>query len=540
MLVLTQVAASLLLGSRIALVAYTNIVYLLLILLATSLVARNVVRNVPSRGFWALLTAGYCLWALSSLIWGYDVVWLHENIPNLGLTDPTIFLHTVLFTAALALGPYVRVSGQKDVWTRLDFILLLLCWTSLYLFVELPTQGTPRALDTFTVLYTTENLLLVAVLGLLMFRIQSPAWKVIYRHMFAASSLYLCGSVAANLSLSIMGSESSLADGVLIAAACWFVYIPVLGWKTSSQLAEVEQRSSGQSRLISLSAVLAMIGISLLAIWATRTQWAPESGGFRLTIILVSTLLITFFVVTKDFFEQDKLANDLSSALLKQSQLKTERLELSGRLILAQEAERSRIARDLHDDVNQRIARLGDSLSEIADELRDSDIRHKLERSIEQVHLISLDIQHLSHQLHSSTLQYLGLGAAVNSLCEEFARENRIRVERQVQDSVADLDHEASLALFRILQEGLHNVAKHSRATQVSVELLKDSSGIHLSLTDNGVGFDFNKDHEGLGMTSMRERARLVGGELEIWSQASRGTRVQAILPVSRLGIGSA
>ena len=534
-LVLAQLVISLLRASGPLLVAYSNITYLLLILLAALLAGCNAVRETYARGFWTLMAAGYGLWTISTLVWTYDVVMLRKNVPNLGLTDPTIFLHTVLFTAAVALGPSLNWSWKEGWLSGLNLLLLVVCWVFLYVYVQVPTQGTPQALDTFTLLYSIENFLLVVTTGLLLLRIQSPAWKILYGHIFGAASLYVVGSFASNLSLSLTGSESGWIDALLIAAACWFVWIPLLGWKISSELRDERQPGTGNTRLLTLSAVLTLIVISLAGIWGMRGHWASEESEFRLAVVLVSTLLIALVVTTRDYFEQDKLVTSLSSALDEQKYLKSERLEIGEKLIRAQEAERSRIARDLHDDINQRIAILTNNLRSIEQELRDTNTRERLHESVEQVQQLSLDVQHLSHQLHSSKLQYLGLSAAVRGLCDEFTRGNKVKIERNIQEPLAGVDAETSLAVFRTLQEGLNNVSRHSHATLVKLDLVKRDSTITLRLSDNGQGFDGSIGHGGLGLISMRERIRLVGGTLRIWSQPSRGTRIEANVPVRDL-----
>jgi signal transduction histidine kinase len=534
-LVLVQAGLSLLRGAGPLLAIYSNVSYILLILLATALAARNALRETYARRFWGLLAAGYGLWALSTLIWAFDVLVLGKSIPNLGLTDPLIFLHTVLFIAAVALSPHLQLSGKSQGQSRLDLVLLLVCWAFLYVYIQLPTQGTPQALDTFTLLYTVENVLLVATLGVLQMRTESRAWRTIYRHMFGATSLYLFGSLASNVMLSLTGAESGFIDALLTAAACWLIWTSMLGWRMSSELRDDRQPDTGNARPVILSAVLALIIISLAGIWTMRGHWASEAREFRLTVVLISTLLIAIVVATRDYFEKDRLATDLLGSLAEQGQLQAERLELGARLIRSQEAERARIARDLHDDINQRIAILANDLLDIEEELLDNRMRQKLHESVEQILRLSTDIQQLSHQLHSSTLQYLGLIAAVQGLCNEFAREHKARVERNIQDSINGVDAEVSLALFRTLQEGLNNIRKHSHATIVSLDLLKSNSTIILRLSDNGDGFDCHGSHAGLGLISMRERIRLVGGKLEIWSQPSRGTRIEAIVPVRLL-----
>jgi len=137
--------------------------------------------------------------------------------------------------------------------------------------------------------------------------------------------------------------------------------------------------------------------------------------------------------------------------------------------------------------------------------------------------------------LHPSKLKYLGLAAAVRDLCQEFCKPHNMEVECIVRDVPHDLDEEASLSLFRVVQESLRNVAKHSGAHHVKVEILGRSTRILLRISDDGVGFDpDDKGLEGLGLVSMRERMRLVGGALAVWSRPSLGTQVEATLPVSK------
>jgi signal transduction histidine kinase len=145
---------------------------------------------------------------------------------------------------------------------------------------------------------------------------------------------------------------------------------------------------------------------------------------------------------------------------------------------------------------------------------------------------IATDIHNLSHQLHPSKLQYLGLAAAARELCQEFARQHKIETKCIVQGLPKDLDETISLSLFRTMQESLRNVAKHSRAHHVGVELTCQSTVVRLVVSDDGVGFspDIVRNH-GLGLVSMRERLRLAGGELSISSQPSLGTHIEATVP---------
>ena len=212
------------------------------------------------------------------------------------------------------------------------------------------------------------------------------------------------------------------------------------------------------------------------------------------------------------------------------------RIELGGRLIRAQEAERERIARELHDNINQRLALLANGVQEFeqaTSKNQDSLQKKQLHELWQLTNEIATDIQDISHQLHPSKLHYLGLAAAVRDLCREFSRQHKFEIECLVRDLPQDLEETISLSLFRTVQESLHNVVKHSRARHVKVELSFQSGVVDLRVSDDGTGFDPGKSREkhGLGLVSMRERLRSVGGEFSIWSKPSLGTQVKGTVP---------
>jgi PAS domain S-box-containing protein len=208
------------------------------------------------------------------------------------------------------------------------------------------------------------------------------------------------------------------------------------------------------------------------------------------------------------------------------------------RLMEAQEEERSRIARELHDDINQRLALLANGLQESEQAIS---ANHDLlqEKSLHELwqltNEIATDIQHISHRLHPSKLRYLGLGTTARDLCREFSAQHQIEVECMVRDLPENLDDNTSLSLFRVVQESLRNVVKHSRARHVKVELICQSSLVQLRVSDDGVGFNpEDEQHKhGLGLVSMRERLRSVGGEFSIWSKPSLGTQVEGRVPAT-------
>ena len=211
--------------------------------------------------------------------------------------------------------------------------------------------------------------------------------------------------------------------------------------------------------------------------------------------------------------------------------------ELGGRLISAQEEERSRVARELHDDVNQRMALLSIQLEQLQQDLQKSrDLSQRFHNLQELVQEISNDIHRLSYRLHPSKLDHLGLGAAVKSLCAELKESGKLQIEFQQARVPASIPQDVTLCVFRIAQEALRNCVKHSGARAVEVLLEKTNNEIHLSVSDNGCGFDPESEltRKGLGFISMRERLRLVDGCIQIHARPLRGTRVEVSVPLTR------
>jgi signal transduction histidine kinase len=207
------------------------------------------------------------------------------------------------------------------------------------------------------------------------------------------------------------------------------------------------------------------------------------------------------------------------------------------RLIEAHEEERTWIARELHDDINQRLALLAIELEQWNQQVPEtaSDLRTLVQQARKRLFDISKDVQSLSHRLHSSKLEYLGITAAANSYCKELSEQHKVRVEFSHSDIPHRLSPEVALALFRVLQEALQNAVKHSSAREFRAELRGSPDDILLTVSDPGVGFDqaVAMNGRGLGLISMRERLRLVGGSLAIESQLGHGTTVRAHVPIT-------
>jgi signal transduction histidine kinase len=206
--------------------------------------------------------------------------------------------------------------------------------------------------------------------------------------------------------------------------------------------------------------------------------------------------------------------------------------EMSRKLLEAQEKERARIGRELHDDINQRLAMLAVELEQLQD--NPSEVRSRVQELRQQTAELSNDVQALSHELHSSKLEYLGAIGGMKSWCKEFSERQGIQIQFKSPESQMSLPPEVGLCLFRVLQEALHNAAKHSGVRRIEVQLREDSGEIHFVVSDLGRGFDLETAMQGrgLGLTSMQERVRLVDGTIEIQSKRMGGTTVHVRVPL--------
>jgi len=209
---------------------------------------------------------------------------------------------------------------------------------------------------------------------------------------------------------------------------------------------------------------------------------------------------------------------------------------MSGRLIEAQEQERTRIARELHDDLGQRLGLLANELEQLhQDTSTPPEVGGRAATLQKQATQLAMDIQTLSHELHSSKLEYLGIAAAMRAFCQEFGDQTKVKIDFKSHDLPSPLAPNISLCLFRVLQEALQNSLKHSKVRYVKVQLWGTSNEIHLTVSDSGAGFDSEaaRQNRGLGLISMEERLKLVNGKFSIESQPKRGTTIHARVPVS-------
>ena len=212
---------------------------------------------------------------------------------------------------------------------------------------------------------------------------------------------------------------------------------------------------------------------------------------------------------------------------------------VSRMLIEAQEQERTRIARELHDDIGQRLALLAIELEQVRQVSPDLsiEVRNRIAALHKHTAEIASDVQSLSHELHSSKLEFLGIATAMSAFCKEFSDQHNVEVVFAHDEVPRKLPPDISLCLFRVLQEALQNALKHSGVRHFDVELSYGSDQLHLTVVDSGAGFETKAERggggRGLGLISMEERVKLLNGTFSIESRPKGGTTIHASVPLS-------
>jgi two-component system sensor histidine kinase UhpB len=212
---------------------------------------------------------------------------------------------------------------------------------------------------------------------------------------------------------------------------------------------------------------------------------------------------------------------------------------MAGRLIAAQDAERARVARDLHDDVSQQLAGLSIALSSLRHRMDDQLVSKDLQADVRALHqrtsTLAQNVRHLSHDLHPTVLRHGGLEAALTSYCAELERADGPILTCAADGDFVTLSPAGALCLYRTAQEALRNVVAHAGASRAAVRLVRSGDTAEMTIVDDGQGFDVERSLDqgnGLGLISIIERVRLVGGTASVVAEANKGTRVSVQIPV--------
>jgi signal transduction histidine kinase len=315
--------------------------------------------------------------------------------------------------------------------------------------------------------------------------------------------------------------------------------VPDLGWVLVAEIETAEALApvrALQTRILTLGGVVGAL-FFVVAGWLGASVTQPVLELAR-TVARVGEGQRGATVPVRSDDELGALAqafNRMSADLERTTVSKSELEVLAGRLITAQEDERRRVGRELHDDVVQRLAATAIEVGRLERVSSLDDTRAGLAHLKGTVVTLSKDVHQLSRQIHPAVLDEVGLAAAVERECRAFMERGGPPVDLRVAGTLDGLPKGAQLAVYRITQEGLRNVWQHADASEVSLRLQRDDSAVAIDLSDNGRGFDRAdaRGPAGLGLASMEERARLLGGRLTVTSTPGVGTRVHALLPIT-------
>lgn len=313
--------------------------------------------------------------------------------------------------------------------------------------------------------------------------------------------------------LAVLGYVVLLAPSNAAPIALLYAFVPFLVWAAL--------------RFGSIGVSTSMIVISFLAIWGAIHGHGPFATQEPFDSVLSLQLFLMFAAIS--FMTLAVMAEERVRHLRALS-------NVSRRLIEAHEEERVRVARELHDDLNQRVALMSIDLERL-ERLSGSEVHSRTAGEIKkQMHELGRDIHALSHRLHSSKLQHLGLVEACKGFCREISERHNVEIEFHAENVPTNLPGEISLCLFRVLQEALQNAVKYSGVRTFVGSLVYDAGEIELSVRDSGAGFDLDQalNGHGLGLTSMQERLKLVEGRLSIDSKVGHGTTVKAWVSLSQ------
>jgi signal transduction histidine kinase len=426
--------------------------------------------------------------------------------------------------------------GTIGVLNLADTIeILVVCLGLGYCFDGIPRLNSSKALAKYFLVAVLLGPLVSAFVVALV--IPGP-YGVNWRIWFFSQALAFLTLTPAILSwatvrdgIGIGGSRRSPLEGVaLIAVVVLLGYFVLLApWRTPTVLlySFLPFLLWAALRFGSMGVSTSMIVISFLSIWGAIHGHGPFAAPARFDNVLSLQLFLMFAAIP--FMTLAVMAEERERHMNALSQV-------SRRLIEAHEEERLRIARELHDDFNQRVTMASMDLECLERSLSGSESQAQIAGAIrEQIRELGNDIHALSHRLHSSRLQHLGLVAACNGFCREISERNGVEIEFHSENVPTGVPDEIALCLFRVLQEALQNAVKHSGVRKFVISLRCTDDEIELSVRDSGTGFDpvLAINGRGLGLTSMKERLGLVDGRFALDSRPGHGTAIRAMVSLS-------
>ena len=302
--------------------------------------------------------------------------------------------------------------------------------------------------------------------------------------------------------------------------------VDVIGKKASEAIPGIRQ---ADPEFLAMCGRVALTGIP------ERAECYVESLKMWFSISVYSPLK-EYFVAIFDVITERKMAEAAlraSEAALRQSEESYR--NLARQLLTAQEAERKRLARELHDDLSQRLAGLAMDAEMLGQQMPPQGAGAvELKDMKDKLVTLSIDVHSLSRQLHPSILDDLGLPDAIASECARFRRQDSMAIDFRAENITKEIPPDVAVCLYRIVQEGLRNISKHAQATEVTISLVGRNDSLILTIVDNGRGFDpGQKRPVGLGLDSMQERAHLIGADFWVESQPGQGTVIEVLAPLS-------
>lgn len=447
----------------------------------------------------------------------YDLGWLLGMTSltlALGLPLGLLLLHplvlVVINLAAFAIGRFRRDQSIDD------FVRLLVFLVFAVVLLPLVSAGTVQWLKTFA---TLPSLL------------SGPWW-----HIGLAGALGYALLTPALVSLASPASslrKDALPRWNVLLVTLSALILLWLSWRELGRFAMVRpllllapvplaMYVALRAQIPGISVVNLVIGI--IAIQLSLSQQGPfVQEGMSRTHVSVQLWMLGMATASLFLAALVEQRRAIQRALVVSS---NEVRELAGRLIVAQEQERARIARDLHDDINQRLAVASIRLSALRRKVDESN-RNDVSQLQSELIALSEDVRHLSHDLHPSMLTQTGLTAALAGLCQSLRYRAGPDIELKVSPQAKDLPEDVALCLYRAAQEGLGNALKHAQARRVDVALRVDEQWVDLSIRDDGKGFVIEAEGaRGLGLMSIGERTKLLGGSYQLHSTPGKGTEL--------------